>query len=784
MGAAFGMLALASCQQEEIIYPEMEGVKKSIPFELLADTPTTKTTIDANTWEMDWENGDILYAVTTDEEWGKAYTDDNEGETIADFTYSGGKFTTSKEISEGEHTFNFLYTANASQRSYHRGSSTSFNLASAQTEDASDPTVALKVNDVLAGTVKTTTPTKFVNVPMNHLFTLMKVTLKNKTGKGITVDSFEMSAPDADLAGIFNVAFGDTPSISLKQNGKSSVSVSITNGTVATDGEIPVFFVIAPLANYSGDITFTVTDTEGNTYTKTNTVSGVTFEAGKYNTATYSLKNADPVECVELDWTYPEDGSASSEGLNAIPGVTSDGLGSDYAASHSPYCIKFDNTNDFIQIRTDKSIGSVSVKYKMIGGGNVSKLEIHESTTGATWNKVEDLTISGAQNSTGELVTSATFNTESRLVKIVFNKGSNVGIGGISVKQLNTDPLIFADNISEIPAIGKTGTSEYSVKNFDDDVTVSEVTGCVTQATASKGVINYTVSPNYTASKAEGTIVLVSASDATVTKTISVSQLKSTLSVSSNEIIIPADATSSSFTITSPEFDWNISADDASNIEFNENGTASNTAVTVNVTSNIESTSELQTIATLTISRAVNDPQAKTVVIKKAEKNDGNEVYYKKVSSISSGKQYIIVGGNSSKALVLSTGTNRKSSADVTITTDGILSNSTVDRYAVTITADTDNQYEITFQIDGTTYYLTYGGSSTNLATPTISDKKWIVRSGTYGTFRFADSSTSTANTKRGLIFRSSTSQFGGYSLANIDGEDYFDIDLYEYQGE
>jgi len=635
MGAAFGMLALASCQQEEIINPEMEGVKKSIPFELLADTPTTKTTIDADTWEMDWEDGDILYAVTTDEEWGKAYKDDNEGTTIADFTYSGGKFSTSKEISNGDHTFNFLYTANASQRSYHRGASTSFSLASAQNEDASDPTAALKLNDVLAGTVKTTTPTEFVNVPMNHLFTLMKVTLKNKTGKDITVNSFEMSAPDADLAGIFKVAFGDTPSISLKQSGKSSVSVSITNGAVATGGEIPVFFVIAPLASYSGDITFTVTDTDGNTYTKTNTVSGVTFEAGKYNTASYSLKNADPVESVELDWTYPEDGAATSAGLNAVPGVTTNGLGSDYAATNSPYCIKLDNTDDFIQVRTDKAIGSVSVKYKMLGGANTSKLEIYESANGSTWTRVEDLTISGASNSTGELSTAVDFDSNSRFVKIIFNKGSNVGIGGITIKQQNTDPIIFADNLSGIAAVGATGTMTYTVKNFDDDVTVSEVTGCVSQATASQGSISYTISPNYNSSAANGTIVLVSASNNEITRTINVGQLKSSLTVTPLEVIIPADEETASFKITSPEFGWNISADDESHLVFDKSGNASTDATTVTVTSDLEATNAIQTIATLTIVRNENsaDPQFKQVVVKKAKIVDEGVVTYTVVFS-------------------------------------------------------------------------------------------------------------------------------------------------------
>lgn len=322
MGAAFGMLALASCQKEvEINVPENEG-NRHIPFELKADVPETKTTYKADTWEMAWEDGDILYAVTTDEEWGAAYVSSEETniETIAEFTYSDSKFETTDEISEGKHTFNFLYTANYTQKTYHRGKSTSFSLLSAQSEDAAKPTAALKKNDALVGQVTATTPTTFVNVPMNHLFTLMKVTLKNKTGEELTVNRFEISAEDATLAGIFNVTFGETPSISLKSGGKSTIVVEITNGLIVNGGELPVYFVMAPLDNYTGNITFKVTDAEENTYTKTNAVSALSFTAGTYNTASYSLKAVDEEEELPIINTETADyvtGFESSDGYTA-----------------------------------------------------------------------------------------------------------------------------------------------------------------------------------------------------------------------------------------------------------------------------------------------------------------------------------------------------------------------------------------------------------------------------------------------------------------------------------
>lgn len=671
LGVTFGLFALASCQKEVDVNIPDTDVVKHIPFELNADIPQTRTTIDAETWEMDWENGDILYAVTEDEEWGVAYASDKDGETIADFTFANGKFSTQKTISDGEHTFHFLYTANESQKSYHRGAATSFSLASSQNEDAANPTAALKVNDVLAGKVTATTPTTFANVSMEHIFTLMKITLKNKTGEAITVNKFEITAAGANIAGIFNVKYDkDVPYVDLKQSEKDNIAVEIANGSIAANGELPVYFVMAPLSNYSGDITFSVSDTEGNTYTKKNTVAGVSFNPGEYNTASYSLKNADPIECVELDWTYPTEGAATSAGIIAVPGVTADGLGTDYGTSNSPYCIKLDNTDDFIQVRTDKAIGSVSVKYKMIGGANTSKLEIYESANGNSWSKVEDLTISGSQNSTGEITTESDFNTESRLVKINFNKGSNVGIGGITIKQQNTDPIIFADNISGIEAAGATGTLAYTVKNFTDDVAVSEVTGCVSQASASQGSITYTISPNYNSTAASGTIVLVSASNNEITKTINVGQLKSTLEVVPKELIIPADATSASFNVTTAEFGYNaVVASTETGMDLSITSGASGSATTTSQLVSVSSTTVAPEdgdpiiLGTIDVYRDnnTNDPQKVTIVVKKAvagvvtytltfpddnKENNGLSSYEKEWTAIIDGTNWTIANFN------------------------------------------------------------------------------------------------------------------------------------------
>ena len=66
-----------------------------------------------------------------------------------------------------------------------------------------------------------------------------------------------------------------------------------------------------------------------------------------------------------------------------------------------------------------------------------------------------------------------------------FNKGSNVGIGGIAVSKPSTNPTIIASNVTDFAAIGGNSSFSYTVNYFDDDVEVNGVTGCVSSANVS-----------------------------------------------------------------------------------------------------------------------------------------------------------------------------------------------------------------------------------------------------------------------------------------------------------
>ena len=128
------------------------------------------------------------------------------------------------------------------------------------------------------------------------------------------------------------------------------------------------------------------------------------------------------------------DGTGGKAALTSIEGVTGKGLGTDYAASNSPYLVKLDGDNDYIQFALEYAPTSISVGYKKFSAGT-SKIKVQEcATANGTFADVEELTISGDANSTGTLNTTKSFSQN--YVRLLFNKGdngSNIGVGPITV---------------------------------------------------------------------------------------------------------------------------------------------------------------------------------------------------------------------------------------------------------------------------------------------------------------------------------------------------------------
>ncbi len=316
--------------------------------------------------------------------------------------------------------------------------------------------------------------------PFNSLYNYSMTNGKSYNVTGIFVQFGETkeilprSTEDIEEV-VITVPFINSSDIEIVYNATSgSISYTIDNGVEGTNLEATTDADwISNIVVGESEISFVCTVNNGNedrTATLTLTYGDVTKEI------TVTQKHL-IVDYAELPFEW--EGGASADFL-ALNGVTANGLGSDYASNNNPYLIKFDGTGDYIQIKTNERPGTVTISVKMIGGANSSSITVQESSDGETFTDVQELTISGAQNSVVNLETSADFAETSRYVRLYFTKGSNVGVGPITIAKYTAPQeynlsVALSDNIS---AIYVFNTEDVSNPLIEDGIAGSvQVTG-------------------------------------------------------------------------------------------------------------------------------------------------------------------------------------------------------------------------------------------------------------------------------------------------------------------
>lgn len=217
-----------------------------------------------------------------------------------------------------------------------------------------------------------------------------------------------------------------------------------------------------------------------------------------------------------------------------------------------------------------------------------------------------------------------------------------------------------------------------------------------------------------------------------------------------------------------------------------------------------ENTTEQAITATLTIKlmKAGAAVDTKTVAISQAGKSVPGGSGYTRVTTLTSGKKYLIVAETGEKNYVFDASlmaSGKVNGTEITVANGKIESNATNDAYAVTITANSD-YYTI---LSSAGKYVEYSSASkpgTNLAvadTPSA-NRGWKFLQGEYpttDTFLIKDISTIGANTERALLFQTYAQssnvtkdfyRFGAYSAKNAAAdtdrtkEKYMCVALYE----
>ena len=247
-------------------------------------------------------------------------------------------------------------------------------------------------------------------------------------------------------------------------------------------------------------VTFDVTTNEAST-PRTGTitlsyVNGSETLATKNVTVTQECPPSPDYVTLPFEW---EGGSSSA--LTDINGVTASGLGNDYASGNAPYLIKLDNTGDYIQFKTNEKPVKVTIGVKMIGGGDTSTITVQGSSDGETFTDIEELVISGSQNDELTLSTNNYFDDADRYVRLLFTKGSNVGVGPITILNYANpiQPAVTFEQENATVKVGKTFTNPitkpksltvtYSVTDGMDHASVDGTTGEVIGLAAGQATI-------------------------------------------------------------------------------------------------------------------------------------------------------------------------------------------------------------------------------------------------------------------------------------------------------
>lgn len=286
----------------------------------------------------------------------------------------------------------------------------------------------------------------------------------------------------------------------------ATVTWSSSNENVATIDQNGVVTLVA-----KGTVTFTATYAGDDTY-----------KSSSATTNEYTVTSSEQV----VDYaTLPfEFDGGTKEDLLALNGVTANGLGTNYAESNAPYRVKFDTTDDYILIKTDSRPGVVTIGVKMLGGSNASSITVQGSADGENFTDIETLYISGKQNTVLTLETKNEFAENDRFVKMVFTKGSNVGVGPISITKYGFVNMTIGEagwtsyvpawnvNFPDVTAYIVTESKENSVK-LTEVAAVKAGTPVLVEGTAGKHTLEFVAENNCDNTSAN----LLKASDGTVT---------------------------------------------------------------------------------------------------------------------------------------------------------------------------------------------------------------------------------------------------------------------------
>ena len=276
----------AGCQTEETMPEEDSIFRIEARSSAISSAVPSKTTLDAGSMSVVWENSDELSVVVANSRM-QAYK----------FSKASGEnafYTEGYVPGAGTNEYFAIFPYDDSHDSY------SESFVTGTVDIAAGPQTQAKVSDAshidapLYGYTSVTGSSEPV-IDMHHLSALIKVLVRNDSGSEIVIRKISLNSEDVVLGGRFKVGGKEvSPETELAEDGVNSVSLTVTDGTLEAGKTGEFYLICAPFMLGEGD-KLTVSVDFGNevkNVVKTAPEGGWNFKAGTFNTTEIPVSDA------------------------------------------------------------------------------------------------------------------------------------------------------------------------------------------------------------------------------------------------------------------------------------------------------------------------------------------------------------------------------------------------------------------------------------------------------------------------------------------------------------
>jgi len=546
-------LSITDCQKELV---DQTTPASEPNFELFAQPVTTKTANDG--LDTKWVAKDAINVFHA-EAGSTSYVSDNKF-TVKDIETGRFDGTVSKSLSADKSYDWYAFYPYTSQITTPDNTASGYCYIGSRSDASQTQTGDNNMyhicgsNYPLYGIAKNVNASDVPSIQMQHLTSVIKIVVTNSTEEELSLNSVSFTAEE-NISGQFYIAFNsETPKYTSAGHPSKTANLTVSDVKVAPKAKATVYMAIKPFTAKTGSTLKLAV----NGYEKTLTLKNdITFTAGHIKPLNFNFDKK-VLDSVTLPWSI--DGTGGSSVWKNTVGLSQNGLGSDYADGHKPYLTKLDTNNDYVQVKYDSPASFVKFAVKMVGGATTSYMTVQGSATGQSFTDIEKFTISGKLNDILSFTTSQPIDSEYRYIRLLFTKGSNVGLGAVEISKHSTDPVINADNVLGVSARGVVNQElAYTITNTVEGAVLS-VAGdnTVVEAIEMDGTITYDVKKNTSKESREGSITLTysKGGETLAEKTVKVQQNAPVFKAARTAVELEATADASTTIILTSDFDW------------------------------------------------------------------------------------------------------------------------------------------------------------------------------------------------------------------------------------